>query len=43
MHLIREVLEGARDAGDAMVLVAARRLVRANMLGWKKHAQPCGL
>jgi hypothetical protein len=39
MHLIREVLEGAKDAGDAMVL-AARRLVRANLLGWRKHVQP---
>jgi hypothetical protein len=40
MHLIWEVLEGAKDAGDAEVLAAARRLVRANMLGWRKHAQP---
>jgi hypothetical protein len=40
MHLIREVLEGAKDAGDVEVLAAARRLIRANMLGWRKHAQP---
>jgi hypothetical protein len=40
MHLIWQVLEGAKDAGDAEVLAAARRLVRANMLGWGKHAQP---
>jgi hypothetical protein len=40
MHLIPEVLEGAKDAGDTELLAAARRLVRANMLGWGKHAQP---
>ena len=40
MHLIWQVLEGAKDAGDTEVLAAARRLVRANMLGWRKHAQP---
>jgi hypothetical protein len=40
MHLIWEVLEGAKDAGDAMVLAAARRLIRANRLGWRTHAQP---
>jgi hypothetical protein len=40
MHLIWQVLEGAKDAGDTEVLAAARRLVRADMLGWRKHAQP---
>jgi hypothetical protein len=40
MHLIWQVLEGAKDAGDTEVLAAARRLVGANMLGWGKHAQP---
>jgi hypothetical protein len=43
MHLIPEVLEGATDAGDTERLAAARRLLRANMLGWGKHAWPCGL
>ena len=35
MRRIREVLEGAKGAGDEMLLAAARRLIRANMPGWK--------
>ena len=40
MAMVWQVLEGAKDAGDAMVVAAGRRLIAANRLGWKKYAQP---
>ncbi len=38
MHIIWNVLEAAKDAGDETVIAACRRLIVANRLGWKKHA-----
>lgn len=37
-RLIRETLDAALDAGDAAVVAAARRLVVADRLGWRRHA-----
>lgn len=38
MATVWRVLEGAKDCQDTMVIAAARRLIRANSLGWRKHA-----
>jgi|GEM_PF-5032723 len=38
MRIVHDVLEAAKDAGDEMVIAACRRLMRADTLGWKKHA-----
>jgi hypothetical protein len=38
MVLVWRVLEGAKDAGDAMVIAACRRLIVADRLGWRRHA-----
>lgn len=40
MYIVWHVLEAAKDAGDAMVIAACRRLIVANRLGWRKHADP---
>lgn len=37
MHIVWQVLEAAKDAGDQMVIAACRRCIEANRLGWKKH------
>lgn len=31
------VLEAAKDAGDAVVVAACRRILTADRLGWRKH------
>lgn len=38
MTTVWAVLEAAKDANDAVVVAACRRLIVANRLGWKKHA-----
>lgn len=38
--MIFGVLEAAKDAGDAAVICACRRLIKADRLGWRKHAAP---
>jgi hypothetical protein len=40
MMIISDVLESAKDNGDELVVAACRRLIRANTLGWRKHADP---
>lgn len=37
MQIVWEVLEAAKDAGDAMVIAACRRCIEADRRGWKKH------
>lgn len=39
MQIIWNVLEAAKDNNDAMVIAVCRRLLWANILGWKKHAR----
>ena len=39
MQIVWQVLEGAKDNNDQMVIAACRRLIWANTLGWRKHAQ----
>ena len=39
MQIVWEVLEAAKDAGDATVIAACRRLIVADRLGWRKHAR----
>lgn len=38
MQIVWNVLEAAIDAGDQTVIAACRRLIVANRLGWRKHA-----
>ena len=40
MRIVAQVLERAKDAQDEVVIAACRRLIRADKLGWKKHADP---
>jgi hypothetical protein len=40
MQIVWEVLEAAKDNGDAVVVAACRRLIRANTIGWRKRANP---
>jgi hypothetical protein len=35
-----EVLEAAKNAGDDLLIAAARRLIDADRIGWRKHADP---
>lgn len=37
MQITWNVLEAAKDAGDAMVIAACRRVIVADRLGWRKH------
>jgi hypothetical protein len=37
MHIVWQVLEAAKDAGDEMVIAACRRLINADRIGWRKH------
>lgn len=39
MDIIWAVLAGAKDAGDAAVIAAARRLIEANRRGWRTFAK----
>lgn len=34
------VLEAAKDAGDATVVAACRRIIVADRIGWRKHGNP---
>ncbi|UVC17568.1 hypothetical protein [Mesorhizobium onobrychidis] len=38
MQIVWDVLEAAKDNGDEMMIAACRRLIVADRLGWKKHA-----
>lgn len=38
MQIVWDVLEGAKDAKDELVIAACRRLIEANRRGWRKHA-----
>lgn len=38
MTAVWRVLERAKDAGDARVIAACRRLIEADRLGWRKYA-----
>lgn len=40
MRIIWDVLESAKDNGDAIVIAACRRLINADRIGWRKHADP---
>lgn len=40
MQIVWSVLEAAKDAGDEILIAACRRLIVANRLGWKRHADP---
>ncbi|WP_200474605.1 hypothetical protein [Azospirillum argentinense] len=40
MQIVWDVLEAAKGNNDATVISACRRLIEANRLGWKKHANP---
>ena len=42
-RIIWQVLEGARDAGDGLVIAACRRLIVADRRGWKGHADPADI
>ena len=37
LQIVWQVLEGAKDCQDQMVINACRRLIWANTLGWRKH------
>ena len=39
MQIVWGVLEAAKDNGDEIVIATCRRLIVADRLGWKKHAQ----
>lgn len=39
MQIVWDVLEAAEDNGDEQVVAACRRLIVADRLGWKKHAE----
>jgi hypothetical protein len=38
MQIVWQVLEGAKDCQDQIVINACRRLINANTIGWRKHA-----
>jgi hypothetical protein len=38
MQIVWDVLEAAKDNGDDLAIAACRRLIVADRLGWKKHA-----
>ncbi len=40
MRIVWDVLERALDCQDDYVVRAARRLIIANRLGWRKHRDP---
>lgn len=43
MQITWRVLEAAKDAGDAMVIAACRRVITADRLGWRKHGNAADL
>jgi hypothetical protein len=43
MQIVWQVLEAAKDAGDDMVVETCRRIIRANLIGWRKHGNPADL
>ena len=43
MRITWAVLEAAKDAGDAMVIAACRRIIAADRIGWRKHGNPADL
>lgn len=43
MQIVWQVLEAAKDAGDAMVVAACRRMITADTIGWRKHGSAADL
>lgn len=43
MQIVWDVLEAAKDAGDAQVIAACRRIIKADRIGWRKHGNPADL
>ncbi len=43
MEITLAVLEVAKDANDAVVIAACRRIIEANRIGWGKHGKPADL
>jgi hypothetical protein len=39
MQIVWDVLEAAKDTGDAIVIAACRRLIAADRVGWRRHAE----
>jgi hypothetical protein len=39
MQMVWDVLEAAKQNADEIVVAACRRLIIADRLGWKKHAE----
>jgi hypothetical protein len=39
MHMVWDVLDAAKANGDEIVIAGCRRLIIADRLGWKKHAE----
>jgi hypothetical protein len=40
MMVTWQVLEAAKDAGDQLVIAACRRIIAADLIGWRKHGNP---
>lgn len=40
MQIVWRMLEGAKDAGDALMVAACQRLIVADRRGWRKYADP---
>jgi hypothetical protein len=38
MRIVWDVLESAKNNGDELAIGACRRLINANRIGWRKHA-----
>lgn len=43
MRIVWDVLEAAKDNGDAIVAAACRRLIVADRIGWRRHARRADL
>ncbi len=40
MQITWNVLEAAKDAGDAMLTAACHRIIEADRIGWMRHGNP---
>jgi hypothetical protein len=40
MQITWTVLEAAKDAQDAIIIDACRRIIAADRIGWRKHGNP---
>jgi len=43
MKIVWQVLEAAKDNNDVTVINACRRLINANIIGWRKHHNPADM